>query len=225
MKILVVEDEPQLAQVLSAELKNAGNVVELAENLGEGREKIGCYAYDLIVLDIGLPDGSGLELIPLAKSQDMQTGILILTAKDSLDDKIKGLELGADDYLTKPFHTAELLARLKALYRRVALKGQMILEFGPLQLLPEEKKARTDSADIPLTAKEFELLMFMAANENRVITKSQIAEHLWGDMADNFDDFDFIYAHMKNLRKKLSEANCGELIKTVYGIGYKFCSE
>ena len=222
MKVLVVEDEESLRFTLVEALKAAGFVVEHATTLAEAQEKVAVYSYDLLVLDISLPDGSGMEVLRQLQQLDPDTGVLILSAKNSLDDKLQGLALGADDYLTKPFHMAELIARIKAVHRRRKLQGRMALEIGNLTIFPEAQSVEISGKPIELTPKEFELLLHFASNENRVLTKAEIAEHLWGDMADTFDDFDFIYAHVKNLRKKLLEHGGQDLVKTIYGIGYKF---
>jgi DNA-binding response OmpR family regulator len=222
MKILVVEDEIALRESLAEAFKAEGFVVEAASTLGEAKEKVALYGYDLLVLDIGLPDGSGMQVLKQLHQSHPETGVLILSAKNSLDDKLQGLSLGADDYLTKPFHLAELIARVKAVHRRRKLQGRSALEFGDLKIDPEAQSVEILGQSVDLTPKEFELLLHFASNENRVLTKAEIAEHLWGDMADTFDDFDFIYAHVKNLRKKLLEAGGQDLIKTIYGIGYKF---
>jgi DNA-binding response OmpR family regulator len=222
MKVLVVEDEALLCAQLMEELRAMGYVVESAGSVHEAIEKVALYTYDALVLDIGLPDGSGMQVLKALKGHLPSTGVLILSAKDSLDDKLQGLDLGADDYLTKPFHTSELIARLKSIFRRRSLQGRLQLVFGSMCIVPEENSVTILGHALELTPKEYELLLYFASNEGRVLTKAEIAEHLWGDMADSYDDFDFIYAHVKNLRKKLIDHGGEDWIKTTYGVGYKF---
>lgn len=225
MKILVVEDEPELMRELSLGFVDEGFLVDEAANLEEGKDRIGMVQYDLVILDLGLPDGNGLELLQLIRKERSETGVLILSAKDSLDDKISGLEIGADDYLTKPFHFAELNARVKSIFRRRALKGETQIAMDNLVIFPGEIKAEIDGIPIDLTRKEFQLLLFLMLNKGKVISKIQIAEHLWGDFADSFDDLDFIYTHVKNLRKKLKVNGAEAKLETVYGLGYKIVLE
>ena len=187
--------------------------------------KIDLYQYDIIVLDVGLPDGSGLKIIPVLKSTHPETGVLILSARASMDDKINGLEFGADDYLTKPFHLAELNARIRAIERRRNFKGRNQLEIGDFLIVQEEHKAFVNGLPLDLTRKEFDLVVFFAANLNRVLTKESIAEHLWGDHMDLSDNFDFVYNYIKNIRKKIQEKGGTDPIKTIYGLGYKFSIE
>ncbi len=222
MKILVVEDELSLREMLRNELRGLGHTVEGVGTVAEATEKVALYQYDALLLDIGLPDGSGMQVLQALKTHQPQAGVLILSAKDSLDDKLQGLDLGADDYITKPFHMAEIIARLKAIFRRRCLQGRMQLDFGPLTIFTEELHATMNGSELDLTPKEFELLLYFASNQGRVLSKAEIAEHLWGDIADTFDDFDFIYAHVKNLRKKMLDKDPFDFIKTVYGVGYKF---
>ena len=224
MKILLVEDEKELLNSLRLAFEGQGFVVEVATTAYAALDKITLFQYDALVLDIGLPDGSGFSVLEALKKVAPQTGVLILSAKNSLDDKLRGLDWGADDYLTKPFHTAELIARLKALHRRRQLQGRLLIEIGEMTIYPDESLVTVRGEAIPFTPKEFELLLYFASNQGRVLTKAAIAEHLWGDMAENYDDFDFIYAHVKNLRKKMMEADAGDFIKTIYGIGYKFAA-
>ena len=221
MKILVVEDEKQLSNSICNYLKQEGFICESAVSYRLASEKIELYMYDCVILDIGLPDGNGLDIIKKVKSTESQIGIIIISAKNSLTDKIDGLEIGADDYLTKPFHLSELNARLKALLRRHQFEGKNIIKIGELVIKPNERIASLDKKDLGLTKKEFDLLLYFISNKNRVITKDSIAEHLWGDEIDSADSFDFIYTHVKNLRKKIIEMGGDDYIKTVYGMGYK----
>jgi len=222
MKILLVEDEISLGESILSFLKNEGHVCEWVKNFSAGDEKAGTYQYDCALIDIGLPGGSGLDIVEALKKINPKTGIIILSAKNSLDDKISGLDLGADDYITKPFHFAELNSRLNSVIRRRNFEGSNEIIFEKLKLEPEKKEVSVKGKSIGLTKKEFDLLLFFLSNKNRVVTKESIAEHLWGDEADAADSFDFIYSHIKNLRKKIMDAGGDDYIKSVYGMGYKF---
>lgn len=222
MKILLIEDEVQLAQTIISCLQQEGYVCEWAKTLDEAEEKIYIYAYDCALIDLTLPGGSGLQLLELLKQGHPETGIIIISAKNSLDDKIKGLDLGADDYMTKPFHLAELNSRIKSLIRRRKFGGNQEIVFSEICILPDEQVVTVHDNRVVLTKKEYDLLLFFISNKNRVLTKEAIAEHLWGDHSDMLDSFDFIYSHIKNLRKKLEEKGALDYIKTVYGAGYKF---
>ncbi len=221
MKLLVVEDHPELLADISDFLRESGFVVEEATNFRVAQQKTSDYLYDLIVLDIGLPDGSGLELLGELKRRKVESGVLIVTARNALDDKVAGLELGADDYITKPFHKAELNARIRSILRRKKFDGNNSLQVGDItvDLLLMEVSVLGDPVE--LTRKEFDLLLYFFYNKNRVLTKESIVEHLWGDNADQSDSFDFIYNHIKNLRKKLLGAGSKMHIQSVYGMGYK----
>jgi len=222
MKLLIVEDNFQLADDLSRFLAENGFVVELSDTLVDATEKVGLYDYDLIILDIGLPDGSGLELIKTIREKGKNPGILIVTAKNAIEDKVKGLELGADDYITKPFHKSELNARVKSILRRKNFKGSNILQINQVKIDIDLRQASVNDTLLDLTRKEYDLLLYFMYNKGRVLTKENIAEHLWGDHIDQADNFDFIYNHIKNLRKKMQEAGAGNHIRSVYGMGYKF---
>jgi len=225
MKILVVEDERPLLESLVEFISKTGHICEQADNFKMALLKIDLYQYDLIILDVGLPDGNGLNLIPILKSTRPDTGILIISARTSLDDKVNGLEFGADDYLTKPFHLAELNARIRAIYRRRNATGRSFLEIGDIHLYQDEYQAYVQDQPLSLTRKEFDLLIFFINNQNRVLTKESIAEHLWGDHMDLSDSFDFVYTYIKNIRKKIQEQGGKDYIKTIYGLGYKFSVE
>jgi len=222
MKILVVEDEELLINSINEFLTHENYIHETAETLLLADEKIELYNYDIVLLDLGLPDGDGTTLIKKIKSKSETTGVIIISARDAINDRVKGLEEGADDYLTKPFHLSELNARLKSLYRRLNFKGNNIYHFNSLTINPDELKVFVKEKELTLTKKEFDLLVYFLANKNRVITKVTIGEHLWGDYIDTADSLDFIYTHIKNLRKKLIKAGCEDYIKNVYGVGYKF---
>ena len=220
--MLLFEDNRELAENIHGFLVREGYVCELSYKAEEARKKLSGFQYDCIILDIMLPDGSGLDLVQFIKSEKITSGILIISAKNSLDDKVTGLELGADDYLTKPFHLTELHARLKAIYRRKSLKGDSVVSFQEINVNTDTREARVSAQRLDLTRKEFDLLLYFLVNKNRVLTRQSIAEHLWGDYTDNLSNFDFVYQHVKNLRKKITAADGRDYIDTVYGLGYKF---
>jgi DNA-binding response OmpR family regulator len=222
MKILIIEDEPPLAQSMAEYMKGENYLCEWAKNVKEGMEKIMLYDYDCVLLDITLPDGNGLEILKKLKELNKTEGVLILSAKGSIDDKVYGLKLGADDYLAKPFHMAEMDARVNAILRRRRFEGRDLLQFNEIRIDTAAKSLFVKDVEVSLTRKEYELLLFLIGNKNRVVSKNAIAEHLSGEDADYLNNFDFIYAHMKNLKKKLAEAGCTDYIRTVYGLGYKF---
>lgn len=221
MKILIVEDENHILDSIVVFLKQQDYLCEVATNYFEAEDKIICFEYDLVVLDITLPDGNGLNLIEKIKIKSAQTGILILSARNSLDDRINGLDKGADDYLPKPFHLTELNARINAIIRRRAYDGKKIISFNEIQINPLLKQVKVNETELDLTKKEYQLIFYLMINKNRIITKGAIAEHLWGDYIDLADNFDFIYTHVKNLRKKIAKAGGKDCIKTIYGIGYQ----
>ncbi len=225
MKILIVEDEQELSGSLVSYLKEQGYLCETAIDYYAAKEKIGLYDYDCILLDITLPGGSGLELLKYLKINRKLDGVLIISAKNSLDDKIEGFQLGADDYLAKPFHLAELSARLAAIIRRRSFNGNTIVDFHDISIDTMSKIAYFLKEPLDLTKKEFELLLYFITNQKKVISKNAIAEHLWGDEMDMADNFDFIYTHIRNLRKKLAEKTCPDYIKSVYGMGYRFIDQ
>lgn len=222
MKILVIEDEKDLRKSMVSYLAQEGYLCESAGDYEEALEKIGIYDYDCFVVDIMLPKGTGLDLIKEIKQKDTQAGIIIVSAKNSLEDKVKGLEIGSDDYLTKPFHLSELNARIKSIIRRRSFNGNNEIVFNEIKVLPDARQVFVNDKEIVLTGKEYDLLIFFLANKGRVIPKDSIAEHLWGDYMDQVDSFDFIYTHIKNLRKKLVQHGAKDYLNTVYGIGYKF---
>ncbi len=225
MKLLIIEDESDLRQALGQYFTEMGARVEQASDFNEGLQKAHAYDYDCLLLDISLPLGSGMDILKSLKKEKPNTAIIIISAKNSLSDKITGLDLGADDYVSKPFHFPELNARVKALIRRKQFSGDNKIELGDLTIHPDERSVLHKNLPIELTAKEFDILLFFAANRNRVITKQAIAEHLWGDHMDQADSHDFLYSQIKNLRKKLQETTLAGSIKTVYGLGYKFSFE
>ena len=221
MKILVVEDEPQMMGLMKQFLEDENYVVEEASDFQSGLDKIVSFDYDCILLDIMLPDGNGLDLLQELKNMDKAESVIIISAKDSLDDKIKGLDLGADDYLTKPFHIAELNSRIKSVIRRRKSDGRRLLKLENVSINIEERFVLVNEQSIDLNRKEFDILVFFITNKSRIVSKSAIAENIWGDYIDQSDDFDFIYSQIKNLRKKLRNCEAKIDINTVYGMGYK----
>ena len=222
MKILIVEDEKELVDDLNEFLDDQGYIIEVAPTTSVAREKIFVYQYDILILDLGLPDGSGLDILKYVKKHKPQTGIIILTARDSLDDKISGLDLGADDYMTKPFLLSELNARIKSIHRRRNFDGNSTIIFNELEIDTDKMRVSINDQNLTLTRKEYELILYFVINKNKVLTKESIIEHLWGDHSDMFDSLDFIYTHIKNLRKKMQDMGGTDYLKSVYGIGYKF---
>ncbi|QHS58147.1 response regulator transcription factor [Chitinophaga agri] len=222
MKILIIEDEPALAKSIGAYLADENYLCEFAANFGQAIDKVSVYDYDCILLDLMLPGGDGLKILEEIKQQHKQDGVIIISAKNSLDDKIKGLQIGADDYLTKPFHLPELAARIYSVIRRKQFGNVNIIELNELKINLLAKSVTVNDQPVVLTKKEFDLLLYFISNKNKVISKSALAEHLSGDVADMFDSYDFIYVHIKNLKKKLTEAGCDNYLKTLYGTGYKW---
>ncbi|CAM3817198.1 response regulator transcription factor [Mucilaginibacter galii] len=222
MKLLVIEDEAGLRESIEEYFTEEGNICESAFNFGSAMAKVNLYRYDCIVLDITLPDGSGLDILKHLKLEQHTDGILIISAKNSLDDRLNGLDLGADDYLTKPFHLSELRARVAAIVRRKSFDGNNHLRFNEIDIELSAKEVKINAQTIKLTPKEYALLLYFLANKGKVVSKSAIAEHLWGDNVDTADNFDFIYSHIKNLRKKMTEVGGNDYIQATYGMGYKF---
>jgi DNA-binding response OmpR family regulator len=222
LKILIIEDDKSLNAAIFDYLKMEGHVCETALNYRQATLKAGDNRYDCIILDIGLPDGNGLDIIREIKANKSTDGILILSAKDSLEDKLSGLKTGADDYLTKPFHFAELSARINSIYRRNNLLGLNDISFNEILVKTSDNQAYVSDNLLDLTRKEYDLLLFFVSNQHRIITKESIIEHLWGDEVILTDSFDFVYTHVKNLRKKIISAGGRNYIKSIYGFGYKF---
>jgi DNA-binding response OmpR family regulator len=224
MKVLIVEDNQELARNIRDFLGREGYICESCETLQTAREKLTLFQYDCILLDIGLPDGNGIGLLNFVRTEHKDSNVLIISARNAVDDKIVGLEKGADDYITKPFHLAELHARIRAIYRRKNLGGANIVEFNEISLNTDTFEAKVGDALLDTTRKEFDLLLYFIVNKNRVLSRQAIAAHLWGDYTDNLANFDFVYQHVKNLRRKISNAGGMDYISTVYGLGYKFNS-
>lgn len=221
MKLLVIEDEKALSDSICEYLGNESFMCETAYDFNTAMEKTALYDYACIILDITLPGGSGLEILKELKKENKADGVIIISARNSLDDKVYGLKSGADDYLTKPFHLPELGARVASIIRRKSFGGMNIVLFDELTLNLADKTVSANNAVIDLTRKEYELLLYFISNKNKVISKSAIAEHLWGDNMDLADNYDFIYTHIKNLRKKITQKGCPDYIVSVYGMGYK----
>lgn len=222
MKVLIIEDEPALQQSIKTYLEHQGFVCEAVNDFVAGIHKVRQYPYDCVVVDIGLPYGSGLDIVKELKDMESRSGIIIISAKNALEDKLRGLELGSDDYLTKPFHLSELNARIQAIIRRRTFGGNRAIVFNEIRLEPEAQRVTVDGKAVELTDKEYRLLEYFIANQRRVLTKAAIAAHIWGDEYEQVSQYDFIYTHIKNLRKKLIDAGSEDYIKTVYGTGYRF---
>jgi len=224
MKYLIAEDEIDLQQSIVTYLQRDGNVCEVASDFVEASKKVAIYDYDIIILDINLISGSGLDVLKTIKKEKKRAGIIIISANNSLTDKLEGLDLGADDYITKPFHLAELNSRINAVLRRGKYGGDELIEFNEIKIDTRSRAAYIEGKAMALTRKEYDLLVFFISNKGRVLSKEIIAEHLWGDDSDLLDNFDFIYVHINNLRKKLT-AEGAKYIKTAYGSGYKFIED
>lgn len=225
MKVLLIEDESSLAQSILSLLLKEGFTAEWVPGYKAAIEKIEEGDYDCFLVDISLPDGNGLNIVRFLKKNKADSGIIIITARNSLNDRVEGLDLGADDYLSKPFHLAELNSRIKAVLRRRKFAGLKIIEIDNLRIIPDNFEVFVNNELVDFTRKEFDLLLFLASNRNRVLTKDSIAEHIWSNYNDISYSFDFLYSHIKNIRKKLIEKGCRDYIQSVYGIGYKFTAE
>ncbi|MGQ2982507.1 response regulator transcription factor [Flavobacterium sp.] len=221
MKILIIEDEQGLREVIRESLEKEKYIVETAYDYISGLEKIGVYDYDCILIDIMLPNGTGLDLVRELKAMRKKEAVIIISAKDSVDDKVAGLDLGADDYLAKPFHLAELHARIKSAIRRKNHGGNTAIVWNNIKLSPEQRSVKVDDLPLTLNRKEFDLLYYFIINPNRLINKTALAESVWGDYTDQADNLDFVYSQIKNLRKKLKDAGAEADIQAVYGMGYK----
>ena len=225
MKILIVEDEKELRDTVKEYLMREKFVVECAEDYASAMEKLNDYDYDCILLDIMLPGGSGLSILSHLKKQRKQESVIIISAKDSIEDKVEGLNLGADDYLAKPFHLAELNARVKSLLRRKKAGGDTSIVLGNLTLVPDTRKVMINGSELTLNRKEFDLLYYFISNPNRLINRTALAESVWGDNIDQADSLDFIYSQVKKKKKKMKSAGSRAEIKSVYGFGYKLSFE
>jgi DNA-binding response OmpR family regulator len=222
MKLLVVEDEKELSKSIATYLKQENYLCEIAPDFKTALDKTESFDYDCILLDISLPDGNGLNVLKELKANNKTDGVIIISAKNSIDDRIAGLNLGADDYLAKPFHLSELSARISAVIRRRRFDGNKIIVLNEITIDTVAKMVAIHHVGLDLTRKEYDLFLYLVSNKNRVISKNAIAESISGEGADLYDNYDFIYAHMKNLKKKLTAAGCEDYIKSIYGMGYKF---
>ena len=225
MKILIIEDEKGLRESIEEYFTEAGNICEIAGDYDAALTKINLYRYDCILLDITLPGGNGIDILKTLKDNGHSDGVLIISAKNSLDDRLEGLDLGADDYLVKPFHLSELKSRVTAIIRRKSFNGNNLLIFNEITIDLLGKQVKVRKRNVKLTPKEYALLLYFIANKGKVVSKNAIAEHLWGDGVDVTDDFNFIYSHIKNIRKKLMEAGSKDYIQAAYGMGYKFTGQ
>ena len=225
MKILVIEDERSLQELIARALLKEHYVVEVASTYGEAWEKLSLFSYDCILLDIMLPDGNGLDLLKAFREEGKELTVIILSARNSLEDKITGLEEGADDYLPKPFHTAELLARIKSVTRRSNGSGRNGIVYGNVKLNPDSRTVEVGGKALTLVKKEYDILHYFLLRPGHMVDKSVLAEAVWGDDISLADNFDFIYSQVKNLRKKLEEAGAVIEIKSVYGFGYKLVAK
>jgi DNA-binding response OmpR family regulator len=222
MKILIIEDEPALSESICTYLSASGILCEVVSELSGALQKVPVYDYDCILLDLMLPDGNGFKILDILRKAGKSDGVIIISAKDTLETRIEGLSLGADDFLIKPFHLSELLARIQALVRRKNFNGIHIIRYNEVEVDLNAKSVKVNGEASDLTKTEFDLLLFFLANKNKLLSKAAIAEHLSGDMADMLDNHNFVYAHVKNLKKKLSIKKCEDYIKTVYGLGYSW---
>jgi DNA-binding response OmpR family regulator len=222
MKILIVEDETGLSESISSHLGKENFICERAFTYEEAYEKINLYTYDCVIVDINLPDGFGFGIVEKLKSLSATTGIIILSARNSIDDKLKGLEIGSDDYMTKPFHLSELNARIKSLMRRRQFNGNNEIIYNEIRIIPNKRQVLIHGEELHLSKKEYDLLVYFISNKGNALTKTSITEHLWGDHMDSADSLYVIYSHIKNLRKKLVEKGALDYVSSIYGIGYKF---
>jgi len=222
MKILIVEDEKGLAESISSHLSKEGFICESVYDLRWAIEKVNLYAYDCAIIDLNLPDGEGFQVVEALKKIRVSSGIIIISARHSLEDKLKGLEIGSDDYLTKPFHLSELVARVKSLIRRRSFGGNNEILYKEIRINFKARQIFINDKEVSLTRKEYDLLLYLITNRDAVLTKASIAEHLWGDDIDNLNSFDLVYSQVKNLRRKLIESGSKDYLQSVYGIGYKF---
>jgi DNA-binding response OmpR family regulator len=225
MQILIVEDEIPLMESMVSYLEMEGFRCEQATSYHAGLCSLDKHDYICLLIDLNLPDGDGLDLVKMARQNQNSSGIIIISARNALEERVKGLEVGADDYLVKPFHLSELVARVHSVARRTRSMGEEILTFGMIRVMPEERTCFVEDRQIDLTRKEHDLLLYLMSNRNRVITKESIADYLWGEYGGGYGSYDFVYTHLKNLRRKLMDADCPDYIRNMYGVGYKFSLE
>ena len=222
MHILIVEDEASLMESMVSYLDMEGFRCEQAPDFHTAKKMLDRHEYLCMLIDLNLPDGDGLELVKLARENKSESGIIIISARNAIEQRVEGLEAGADDYLVKPFHLSELVARVHSVARRTRMEGGDVLSFGAIRVEPEEHTCFVDEKQVDLTRKELDLLMYLMSNRNRVVTKEGIADYLWGEYGGDYGSYDFVYTHLKNMRRKLMEAGCPDYVKNIYGVGYKF---
>lgn len=225
MKILIIEDENELSDNIVTFLSSENYLCEQAFTCADAKMKVNLYEYDCVILDLMLPDGNGLDLLRNIRNNHNQVGVIIVSAKDSINDKIIGLEVGADDYLSKPFSLPELKTRIYAIIRRKQFNTNNLMYSNGVTIDLLKKTVKVGPNIITLTRTEYELLLFLISNKNKVISKLSMAEHLTGEMADMLDNHNFVYTHIKNLKAKLAMNGCSECIKNIYGTGYKWVEE
>lgn len=222
MKIIIIEDEKELAGSMVEYMSGNSFSFDIASDYEQALDKLNVYEYDCAIVDLMLPDGNGLDIVRFLKKEKPKCGILIVSAKNSLDDKISGLDIGADDYITKPFHLAELNSRVNSVLRRKYLGGSNEIIINEIKIDADKREITVHDKPVELTKREFDILLFFVSNQNRVVTKEAITEHVWGDDSNAYDNLDFVYTHIKNLRKKLTDLGAADYIKSIYGVGYKF---
>ena len=225
MHILIVEDELPLMESMVSYLEMEGFRCEQASSYHAGLCSLDKHDYICMLIDLNLPDGEGLDLVKLARQNQTTSGIIIVSARNALEERVKGLSMGADDYLVKPFHLSELVARIQSVARRTHTQGDEILKFGVIRVMPEERTCFVNDNQVDLTRKEHDLLLYLMANRNRVITKESIADYLWGEYGGGYGSYDFVYTHLKNLKRKLQDAGSPDYVQNIYGVGYKFTLE
>ncbi|RPI41209.1 MAG: DNA-binding response regulator [Bacteroidetes bacterium] len=225
MQVLIVEDEAPLMESMVSYLEMEGFRCEQAGDYHTALGILDKHEYICMLIDLNLPDGEGLDLVRLVRQNHDHPGIIIISARNSIDERVRGLELGADDYLVKPFHLSELVARVHSVVRRTRMQGEEVLRFGMIRVIPEERTCFVEDRQVDLTRKEMDLLLYLMSNRNRVVTKDSIADYLWGEYGGGYGSYDFVYTHLKNLRRKLEEAGCPDYIRNMYGVGYKFSLE
>ena len=225
MHILIVEDELPLMESMVSYLEMEGFRCEQATSYHAGLCSLDKHDYICMLIDLNLPDGEGLDLVKLARQNQTTSGIIIVSARNALEERVKGLSMGADDYLVKPFHLSELVARIQSVARRTHTQGDEILKFGVIRVMPEERTCFVNDNQVDLTRKEHDLLLYLMANRNRVITKESIADYLWGEYGGGYGSYDFVYTHLKNLKRKLQDAGSPDYVQNIYGVGYKFTLE
>ena len=222
MQILIVEDEESLMESMVSYLELEGFRCERAPDYHTAVCVLDKHDYLCMLIDLNLPGGDGLDLVKLARENQSESGIIIISARNAIEERVEGLDAGADDYLVKPFHLSELVARVHSVARRTRMKGGEMLSFGAITVSPEEHTCYVNNKKVDLTRKELDMLMFLMSNRNRVVTKESIADYLWGEYGGGYGSYDFVYTHLKNLRRKLQDAGCPDYVQNIYGIGYKF---